>query len=86
MYTTISSQNKGCVKQVIWNICFMFPGIWTPRDTGNSLKPRADYMVTEERSWERGERNVSSFPETNVHSTKGKQPAAILIGNHTKKG
>lgn len=32
-------------------------------------------MVTEERGQERGERNVSSFPETKVHSIKTKQPA-----------
>lgn len=43
-------------------------------------------MVTEGRGWERAERNVPSFPETNVHSTKRKQPAAILTGNHTKMG
>lgn len=43
-------------------------------------------MITEERGREKGERNMLSFPETKVHSAKGKQPAAILIGNHTKKG
>lgn len=43
-------------------------------------------MVTEERRQEKGERNMLSFPETKVHSAKGEQPAAILIGNHTKKG